>query len=213
MEGEFDDEEVVLEGKLDTDMDVDGIFKFLVEDGDVMVVDFEKGDVLFNGGGGGGVEEEEIDFLDVFMNSMILFEVEKLISGVVVLENIIMLDVKDKKDDRSNGEMFKKDLKKYFGRIMFDEDFDVDDEDFENDGINLEDEDDDEFMKRVKKIKVERLVIVDYLKIDYIDFRKNFYMEVKEIVRMILEDVIVYRKELELKVYGKDVSKLIKIWY
>lgn len=213
LEGESDDEEAAPEGKSDTDMDVDGTSKPSAEDGDVMAVDSEKGDALPNGGGGGGAEEEEIDPLDAFMNSMILPEVEKLTSGVVASENTTMLDVKDKKDDRSNGEMPKKDSKKYLGRIMPDEDSDADDEDLENDGTNLEDEDDDEFMKRVKKTKAERLAIVDHSKIDYIDFRKNFYMEVKEIARMTLEDVTAYRKELELKVHGKDVPKPIKTWH
>ncbi|EFJ18145.1 hypothetical protein SELMODRAFT_6590, partial [Selaginella moellendorffii] len=43
-------------------------------------------------------------------------------------------------------------------------------------------------------------------------FRKDFYKEVKEIQRMSKEDVTAYRKELELKVKGKDVPKPIKTW-
>ena len=74
------------------------------------------------------------------------------------------------------------------------------------------DEDDVEFIKRVKKTKAEKLVIVDHSKIDYQPFRKNFYIEVKNITRMPADEVDAYRKLLELKVHGKDVPKPIKTW-
>lgn len=67
-------------------------------------------------------------------------------------------------------------------------------------------------MKRVKKTKAEKLAIVDHSKIQYPSFRKNFYIEVKEISRMTQEEAAAYRKELELKIRGKDVPRPLKTW-
>ena len=98
------------------------------------------------------------------------------------------------------------------GRIMQGDDSDSDYGD-DGDGVaGLEDEDDEEFMKRVKKTKVEKLAVVDHSKIDYQPFRKNFYIEAKDVREMTSEEVSIYRKELELKVHGKDVPKPIKTW-
>lgn len=217
LEGESDDEEAGPDEKTDTDMDADadGASKPSTEAGNDMAIDSENGNSLPTGAS--AAEEEEIDPLDAFMNSMILPEVEKLTSVSVASENT-EFNVKDKEADQSNGEVPKKDSKKKnskkaLGRIMPDEDSDVDYGDVEDDGANVEDEDDEEFMKRVKKTKAEKLAVVDHSKIDYIDFRKNFYIEVKEIARMSLDDVAAYRKELELKVHGKDVPKPIKTWH
>ncbi|OMO90887.1 hypothetical protein COLO4_18817 [Corchorus olitorius] len=96
-------------------------------------------------------------------------------------------------------------------RVLPGEDSDSDYGDFENDQENIED--DEEFMKRVKKPKAEKLSIVDHSKIDYKPFRKNFYIQVKEIARMTPEQVAAYRKELELKLHGKDVPKPVKTWH
>ncbi|CAK9152194.1 unnamed protein product [Ilex paraguariensis] len=104
-------------------------------------------------------------------------------------------------------------MNKSMGRIIPGEDSDSDYGDRENEEDPLDDEDDDEFMKRVKKTKVEKLSIVDHSKIEYPPFRKNFYIEVKEISRMTPEEVAAYRKQLELKLYGKDVPKPIKTWH
>ncbi|KAM1238421.1 hypothetical protein ACFX2I_039139 [Malus domestica] len=42
---------------------------------------------------------------------------------------------------------------------------------------------------------------------------KDFYSEVKEISKMIPEDVDAYRKHLELKIHGEVVAKHIKTWH
>ncbi|KAM2324744.1 hypothetical protein TB2_023479 [Malus domestica] len=94
-------------------------------------------------------------------------------------------------------------------RIIPGEDSDSDYGDIENNDNPLEDEDDDEFTKRVTNKKVEKLCLVDHSKIDYEPFRKNFYIDVKEISKMTPEDVGAYRKQLELKIHGKDVPKPI----
>ncbi|KAM6595006.1 hypothetical protein CsatA_002709 [Cannabis sativa] len=145
---------------------------------------------LQNGVDGVSVDEE-IDPLDAYINTMVLPEVEKL------------------NDDKSM-ELKNKSL----GRIIPGEESDSDYGDLEDDGELIDDEeDDDEFMKRVKKTKAEKLSIVDHSKIDYKPFRKNFYIEVKEISRMTSKEVSAYREELELTTHGEDVPKPVKTWY
>ncbi|TVU42929.1 hypothetical protein EJB05_09354, partial [Eragrostis curvula] len=174
---------------------------------------------LPNGGsdanGGASMEEDEIDPLDAFMNTMVLPEVAKLESAAVAMDSVPAATVDDKKDKStkdavSNGG--KKGPKRAMGRIMQGDDSDSDYDDADEDGGGEDDEDDEEFMKRVKKTKAEKLAIVDHSKIDYEPFRKNFYIEVKDITRMTTEEVVAYRKQLELKVHGKDVPKPIKTW-
>ncbi|MCD9641885.1 hypothetical protein HAX54_028367 [Datura stramonium] len=96
-------------------------------------------------------------------------------------------------------------MKKTMGRIIPGEDSDSDYGNVENDEDPLEEEDDEEFMKRVKKTKAEKLSLVDHSKIrEYPPFRKNFYIEVRNFT-MSAEEVSAYRKQLELKIHGKDV--------
>ncbi|KAL3513495.1 hypothetical protein ACH5RR_026212 [Cinchona calisaya] len=213
LEGESDDEEATSEGNQDADMTLDGGGKPMDEDGDNMTVDSENGNIISatENDVQGNMADEEIDPLDAFMNSMVLPEVERLHSGPRAAEDID-IGLKEK-NSRGNGEQPKKGLKKSMGRIIYGEDSDSDYEDIENEEDPLEDEDDAEFMKRVKKTKAEKLAIVDHSKINYASFRKNFYIEVKEIAKMNSEDVAAYRKELELKIHGKDVPKPVKTWH
>ena len=76
-----------------------------------------------------------------------------------------------------------------------------------------EEEDDEEFMKREKKTKVEKFSLVDHSKIDYPSLRKNFYNEVKEISKMTYEKVAAHGKQLELKAHGKDIPTPVKAWH
>ncbi|CAO2200113.1 unnamed protein product [Urochloa humidicola] len=163
-----------------------------------------------NGNGTNGsadMEEDEIDPLDAFMNSMVLPEVAKLESNAASASNAA---VKSTKDVVSTGD--KKGLNKAMGRIMQGDDSESDYDDAEEDGAGLEDENDEEFLKRIKKTKVDKLGVVDHSKVDYQPFRKNFYIEVKGITEMTPEEVAAYRKQLELKVHGKNVPKPIKTW-
>ncbi|XP_004485495.1 DEAD-box ATP-dependent RNA helicase 45 [Cicer arietinum] len=211
---ESDDEEGT--GK-HTTMDVDEDDKLAdKEPGDSMAMDVDNGTVAsdLQNGDAGAMEDDEIDPLDAFMNSMVLPEVEKLNNAVssTPLDKASDLKPKDKGDERSNGGgQSKKGSNKSIGRIIPGEESDSDYADPEVEGDPL-DEDDDEFMKRVKKTKAEKLSIVDHSKIDYIPFRKNFYIEVKEVSKMSLEEVALYRKLLELKIHGKDVPKPVKSW-
>ncbi|KAF8364607.1 hypothetical protein HHK36_033421 [Tetracentron sinense] len=166
-------------------------------------------------GGESATVEEEIDPLDAFMNSMVLPEVEELknAEGTSNIDDIKTdLKNKDQKDGQSNVEQPRKGMFKFMGRIIPGEDSGSDYGDLENDDAPSEDEDDNEFMKRVKKAKVEKLSIVDHSKIQYPPFRKNFYIEAKESSRMTSEEVVAYRKQLELKIHGKDVQKPVKTW-
>ncbi|CAN4104617.1 unnamed protein product [Withania somnifera] len=216
LDGESDDEDA--EGK--TGMDID-----LVDDGG-KVMNYENGGgdkvisssigsdslVIQNGDNGLVADDDEIDPLDAFMNSMVLPEVEKLSKSVVNSLDGENSSLKEKKG-AGKEEKPKMSVKKTMGRIIPGEDSDSDYGNIENDEDPLEEEDDEEFMKRVKKTKVEKLSLVDHSKIEYPPFRKNFYIEVKEISRMSGEEVSAYRKQLELKIHGKDVPKPIKTWH
>ncbi|KAM3289243.1 hypothetical protein P3S67_017530 [Capsicum chacoense] len=148
----------------------------------------------------------KIDPLDAFMNSisMDLPEVEKLNKPVIGLKE---------KNAWAKEEKPKISKKKTMGRMFNDEDSDSDYGNAGNDEDTLEEEDDIEVKKQVKKTKVEKLSLVDHSKIDYPPFRKNFYKEVKEISRMSAKEVSAYREQLELIVHGKDVPKPFKTWH
>ena len=46
----------------------------------------------------------------------------------------------------------------------------------------------------------------------YFPFKKNVYIEAKEIQDMTPEDVAAYRKQLQLDIFGNDVPNPIKTW-
>ncbi|KAK8939342.1 DEAD-box ATP-dependent RNA helicase 42 [Platanthera guangdongensis] len=218
LDGESDDEEA---DQVNSENDADGIaitidvgFRQDVSNTDVMNVNSDnRGPMITGVDSGNG--EDEIDPLDAFMNSMVLPEVEKLQSvenALVKSDDEKMDSKKVNKEGLSNGVLAKNAQKNPLGRILPGEDSDPEDEDMGNEEVPPEDEDDEDFMKRVKKTKVEKLSIVDHSKIQYPLFRKNFYIEVREITRMMTEDVVAYRKQMELKVHGKDIPKPIKTW-
>ncbi|KAL2500272.1 DEAD-box ATP-dependent RNA helicase 42 [Forsythia ovata] len=211
--GESDDEEAGFEGKTDLDVEESGAAKPMDEDGNGFSLDF-KNEVVspFQNGGGDAVVDDEIDPLDAFMNSMVLPEANKL-NDIAPSASTDTSRMVDKYGEPKGERPKKKGASKSMGRIIPGDNSDSDYGDVENDEDPSEDEDDEEFMKRVKKTKVEKLSIVDHSKIDYPHFRKNFYIEVKEISRMTSEDMSTYRKQLELKIHGKDVPKPIKTWH
>ncbi|ESQ34701.1 hypothetical protein EUTSA_v10006608mg [Eutrema salsugineum] len=212
LEGESDDEECHPEEKTETEMDVDGETK-PENGGDAKMVDVENAmsTTVSEKGGDGAADEEEIDPLDAFMNAMVLPEVEKLSNSAPPVVKDGILD--SEKNGKERGDQPKKGFNKSLGRIMQGEDSDSDYSEPKDDDDPSLDEDDEEFMKRVKKTKAEKLSLVDHSKIEYESFRKNFYIEVKDISRMTDEEVTAYRKELELKVHGKDVPRPIRSWH
>ncbi|KAG6501610.1 hypothetical protein ZIOFF_041493 [Zingiber officinale] len=218
LEGESDDEDAPPKSDKDISVDGDGL---KLKDGndndamDAMDEDAANGHIgTKDSEGGNDDDEDEIDPLDAFMNSMVLPEVEKLQSAEIAAKPHEKKGIMTKasKEAFSNGDRLRKGEKNAMGRIIPGEDSDSDYEDPENEEVALEDEDDEEFMKRVKKTKAEKLSIVDHSKIQYPPFRKNLYIELKEIARMSTEEVSAYRKQLELKIHGKDVPKPIKTW-
>ncbi|KAM2633003.1 hypothetical protein EV1_023675 [Malus domestica] len=151
LEGESDDEE--------TGMDVHGeAYRTHKEDEAVLEVDSE------NETAAPALQNDGIDPLDAFLNSTVPPEVEELAN--VAEQSIVSV---------------KKGSNKSSGRIIPGKDSDSDYGDIENNDNPLEDEDDDEFTKRVTNKKVEKLSLVDHSKIDYEPFRKKFYIGVKEI--------------------------------
>ncbi|CAM8950281.1 unnamed protein product [Rhodiola kirilowii] len=218
LDGESYDDEAVPSENVENDMIVDNVING--DGADNMIIDSENRvdeDVMQDGPSENGTaEEDDIDPLDAFMNSMVLPEVEKL--NTISTPSILSGGSTEKKDQekngiKRNGEQPKRSTGRGIGRIIPGEDSDGDYGDLEDDGNESEDEDDEEFMKRVKKTKAEKLTIVDHSEIDYPPFRNNFYIEVKEITRMTAEEVFAYRKELELKIHGRDVPKPIKLWH
>ncbi|XP_050208052.1 DEAD-box ATP-dependent RNA helicase 42 [Mercurialis annua] len=219
LEGESDDEEAPPTEKLETIMDLDEIAKPDKEAATSIAVDSNNKMVAIDNGQNDATEDDDIDPLDAFMNN-ILPEVEKLTNAVItqtIDDNKV--ELKKKNEEGHNGERLKKGSKlkkgsnKSLGRIIPGEDSDSDYGNSENGEDPLAEEDDEEFIKRVKKTKVEKLSVVDHSKINYEPFRKNFYIEAKEISRMTSEEVATYRKQLELKIHGKDVPKPIKTWH
>lgn len=213
LEGESDDEEAGPQGRVTMDVDVDGTLEPIGKDVNGMSIDSENEAVpTMQNGGDHAVGDEEIDPLDAFMNSMVLPEVEKLNSAVPPASNDSGPRLVER-NGKPNSENTKRGKNKSMGRIIPGDNSDSDYGEIENEEDPSEEEDDEEFMKRVKKTKVEKLSIVDHSKIDYPPFRKNFYTEVKEISRMTSEEVAAYRKQLELKIHGKDVPKPVKAWH
>ncbi|KMZ56001.1 putative ATP-dependent RNA helicase [Zostera marina] len=214
LEGDSDDEELV-------PLDDDDEKKNDEKDGGSKNMDVEDLKPLGNGDVASSAkddDEEEIDPLDAFMNALELppdVSVSKMdIEGISG-----NLDAKTNKPGSKisnlfkNGDTSKRGRKVMLGRIIPGEDSESDyGSDLEEDEVVPEDENDDEFMKRVKKTKVEKLTIVDHSKIQYPPFRKNFYIESKEIARMSIEEAVDYRRQLELKLHGKDVPKPVKTW-
>ncbi|KAL1543874.1 DEAD-box ATP-dependent RNA helicase 42 [Salvia divinorum] len=211
LEGESDDEEADPQERetMDVDEDEDATMKPIAED--MSVDSVNEAAPSIQSVGDNAVDDEEIDPLDAFMNSMVLPEVEKL-------NSVVPSASKDPGPElvERNGkinENTKKGKNRYMGRIIPGDNSDSDYGEVENEEDPSEEEDDEEFMKRVKKTKVEKLSIVDHSKIDYPPFRKNFYIEVKEISKMTSEEVAAHRKQLELKLHGKDVPKPVKAWH
>uniref|UniRef100_A0A803QSF0 RNA helicase n=1 Tax=Cannabis sativa TaxID=3483 RepID=A0A803QSF0_CANSA len=146
-----------------------------------------------------GIEET----LGSYINSTSSAEVGKLNN------DLHYLTVDHKSPYLKNKDKLKKGLNRSFGRFIPGGDsHSYCGGDLENNGEIIEDED-DELLKKVKKTK---LSFINHSKIDYKPFKKNFYIEVKEISRMTPEEVFVYRKELDLTTFGKNVPKPVKTW-
>lgn len=230
LEGEeSDDEDMPKADDATKPKDSDVLKVSILENGDAIMVDHQEGagednkkdeetqQIVATVGLEKKGEDEELDPLDAFMNSMVLPEVEKLTT-----EDALRIEaatptttglIKEREPTAhlNGSKSSKRFAKNVTGRMLPGDDSESEEEKDEVEEENAE-EDDDEFMKRVKKSKAEKLALVDHSKIDYMPFRKNFYIEVKELTRMTPEEVSAFRKEFELKVRGKDAARPVKTW-
>ena len=72
-----------------------------------------------------------------------------------------------------------------------------------------------DFFKKIEKMnKKKQLQAVDHSKMDYKAFRKDFYIECKEIRNLSEEDTELFRNSMgDIKVRGIDCTKPIMNWY
>lgn len=71
----------------------------------------------------------------------------------------------------------------------------------------------EEAMAKLKAKGKKELAVVDHNKIEYLDFKKDFYREVPEITKMTDEEVEAYREEMEsIKIKGKTCPRPVKAW-
>ena len=60
--------------------------------------------------------------------------------------------------------------------------------------------------------KRKKEITVDHTRIYYARFRRDFYVEVPELARLIPDEVKLYRESLDIQVRGKNIPKPIKSW-
>ncbi|KAL0274725.1 UNVERIFIED_CONTAM: hypothetical protein PYX00_002784 [Menopon gallinae] len=150
--------------------------------------------------------DEELDPLDAFMQTVEeevrhvnKLEIKKPLKGGESNSNgpglVILTGVAKKKVEKKKGELIEQN----------------------QDGLEYSSEEEVEDLKVTVDGLANRqkkdLAKVDHSAIDYMPFRKNFYIEVPEIAKMTNEEVEIYREELEgIRVKGKGCPKPIKEW-
>eukprot|EP00958_Prasinococcus_capsulatus_P022926 scaffold3307_cov371-Prasinococcus_capsulatus_cf.AAC.2 len=145
-------------------------------------------------------EDDDVDPLDAFMDSMVNPEVERLSKVPATEEN------EGETTDVPKGG------RRLPDKYVFGSDSEDDDEEEEEE----EEETDAAWAKKMTGkpgSKMEKLGTVDHAQVEYAAFRKNFYIESKEISRMSEEDVKAYREMLgHIKIRGKNCPRPIKTW-
>lgn len=158
-------------------------------------------------------EEDEVDPLDAFMSG-IQEEVRKInrvdMRGGVMKSTkpisvgtgeagakkpVIIMGVAKKVDAKKKGELMEQnqDALEYSS---------------EEEGEDLKDT-----MASINSKGKKELVKIDHTAVEYVPFRKDFYVEVPEIANMTKEEVDAYRAELEgIKIKGQGCPKPIKTW-
>lgn len=153
--------------------------------------------------------EDEIDPLDAFMSG-IQEEVRKINRGSVAhttrpstIENkiglakkpVIIMGMAKKVDSKKKGELMEQnqDALEYSS---------------EEEGEDLKDA-----MANINSKGRKDLVKIDHSSIQYVPFRKDFYVEVPEIANMTKEEIDAYRADMEgIKIKGQGCPKPIKTW-
>ncbi|XP_065216566.1 probable ATP-dependent RNA helicase DDX46 [Planococcus citri] len=147
--------------------------------------------------------EEEIDPLDAFMMG-VNEEVKKVnkldegkavnptpTSGVVIMTGV----AKKTSEQKRKGELIEQN----------------------QDGLEYSSEEEEEDLNsaaaNLANKQKKDLAKIDHSGVEYIPFRKTFYVEVPEIAKMTNEEVAKYREDLEgIRVRGKNCPKPIKTW-
>ncbi|XP_044738948.1 probable ATP-dependent RNA helicase DDX46 isoform X2 [Chrysoperla carnea] len=155
---------------------------------------------------GEGKAEEEVDPLDAFMQE-VHAEVRKVNKldqrkegtigegGLKPANVVIMTGVAKKTVSKNKGELIEQN----------------------QDGLEYSSEEEQEDVKdtaaNMANKQKKELAKVDHSEMEYMTFRKNFYVEVPEIAKMTPEEVEAYREELEsIRVRGKGCPKPIRTW-
>ncbi|XP_071516101.1 probable ATP-dependent RNA helicase DDX46 isoform X4 [Panulirus ornatus] len=158
-------------------------------------------------------EEDEVDPLDAFMSG-IQEEVRKI--NRVDIRGGVKRGLKTNTSGTENGSvkkpviivgMAKKVNAKKKGELM-EQNQDALEYSSEEEGEDLKDA-----IASINSKGKKELVKVDHTTMNYVPFRKDFYVEVPEIANMSKEEVEAYRAELEgIKVKGQGCPKPIKTW-
>ncbi|KAJ8972034.1 hypothetical protein NQ314_000417, partial [Rhamnusium bicolor] len=150
------------------------------------------------------MEEDEVDPLDEFMKG-VQDEVRKINKFDVKKPSndpnskkgslVIVTGVAKSKVNKNKGELIEQN----------------------QDGLEYSSEEEQEDLKdtaaNIANKQKKELAKIDHNNIVYIQFRKNFYVEVPEIAKMTHEEVDEYKEELEgIRVKGKGCPKPIKTW-
>eukprot|EP00210_Caulerpa_lentillifera_P003457 g3299.t1 len=162
----------------------------------------------------GHAMEAEVDPLEMFMEQEILprmqVDVKKALFMEEKEEQNAIKDIQTDDPRSVHVPNSKPEKKKEF------DPYDSDASDFWRIEEEEDDEDDDEWFKRLQAgrlSKGDKLAPIDHSNFVYESFRKNLYIEVREITKMTEQDVKAYRKEIDgIKVRGKDIPKPIKTW-
>jgi len=190
------------QSKVITFEDFENLYKTPVENGNGMTVEKEEenqanGHIKINGNGIIEEEDEDERFYREFIQAMRKKkDVEKPPEPVK----------ETKEEEKPKKKLLTRNEK---GEIL--------DDDIEDNYMAFREdtETDQDFLTKQKKMQERKeLKNLDQGDIEYEPFRKNFYIEPREIAAMTKEEVEEYRKELgEIQVRGRDCPKPIKDWY
>ncbi|TPP60975.1 putative ATP-dependent RNA helicase DDX46 [Fasciola gigantica] len=150
--------------------------------------------------------EDDVDPLDAYMQSL-TEEIRQSVDPSATTPPIKKEELEDIKPDLTDDLKKPPTKKKEIGKgELMESNIDEMEYSYEEEEETIED-------ALAQLQKKEKLLPVDHSKIYYEPFRKNFYIEVPELIKMSKEDVKAYRISLEnIRVRGKDCPKPLKTW-
>ena len=158
----------------------------------------DNGDIEMKGNGNGHTanDDDEPDPLDAFMAAEVAPVVAELEKGAANGVSDVMAGGSLRRAQRIGD--------------------DDEEEDYEDDETNAKEDTDEEWMKQAlagKLSKGDKITVTDHSQIEYEAFRKDFYIEAREIAAMSDADVKALRRELEgIKIRGKECPRPIRSW-